>query len=71
MAKRIPAEELRRTEAKCTALFGLQEDYHHVIDSLEENYEAKIRERHVRPIIGGGAGPEQILLEEDERQDIA
>jgi len=64
MPKKIPAEELRRTEAKCTALLRLQEDYRHVISSLEENYGASVHERHLRKIVGGSAGPEQILLEE-------
>jgi hypothetical protein len=64
MSKNIPAEELRRTEAKCTALLHLQEDYRHVINSLEENYGASVHARHVRKIVGGSAGLEQILLEE-------
>lgn len=65
MPNKIPAEELRRTQAKCTALLRLQEDYHHVISSLERNYGARIHEQHVRKVVGGGAGPEEILLEED------
>jgi hypothetical protein len=65
MANKIPAEELHRTEAKCNTLLGLQEDYRHVISDLEKNYSARVRERHVRQIVGGGAGPEQILLEEE------
>jgi hypothetical protein len=64
MPKMIPTEELRRTEAKCTALLRLQEDYRHVISSLEENYGATIHERHMRKIVGGSPGPEQILLDE-------
>jgi hypothetical protein len=64
MPNKIPAEELRRTEAKCNALFRLQEDYHHLISSLEGDYGASVQERHLRKIIGGGAGPEQIVLEE-------
>jgi hypothetical protein len=64
MTNKIPAEELRRTEAKCNELFRLQEDYRHLISSLEENYGASVQERHVRKIVGGGAGPEQIVLDE-------
>jgi hypothetical protein len=71
MAKRIPSEELHRTEAKCNALIGLQEDYRHVITSLEQNYGTSVREHHLRKIVGGGAGPEQVVLEEDESQDVA
>jgi hypothetical protein len=71
MAKRIPTEELHRTEAKCTALLGLQEDYRHVIRDLEQNYGASVREQPVRRIVGGGAGPEEILLEEEPADHLA
>ena len=71
MAKRIPTEELHRTEAKCTALLGLQEDYRHLIRDLEQNYGRSIREQHVRRIVGGSAGVEEILLEEEPTDDLA
>jgi hypothetical protein len=65
MTNKIPTEELHRTEAKCNALLGLQEDYRHVISDLEKSYRTRVREHHVRQIVGGGAGPEQIVLEEE------
>jgi len=71
MPNKIPAEELHRTAAKCNALLALQEDYHHVINLLEVNYGVSIREQRIRKIVGGGAGPEQVLLEEDEHQSFA
>ena len=70
MTKKIPPEELRRTEAACNALSVLQEDYQDLIRSLERNFRVRIRERHIRRIIGGGAGPEQILLEEGEESEL-
>jgi hypothetical protein len=65
MPPKIPIEELRRTEAACNALASFKEDYHSLVRSLEGNYGARIRERRLRRIVGGGAGPEQILLEEE------
>ena len=67
MSKKIPAQELRRTETACNALIVLQEEYQRLIQSLECNHSISIRKRHIRRIVGGGAGPEQILLEEDEQ----
>ena len=64
MVNRIPAEELHQAETKCNALLSVQEDYRHVIGHVEETYGTRLRERHVRHIVGGGAGPEQIVLEE-------
>jgi hypothetical protein len=68
MRNGISTKELLRIEAKCNALLGLQEDYQHLIRSLEENYGVRIHERHIRRIVGGSAGPEQIVLEKDEQQ---
>lgn len=65
MANKIPAEELHRTETKCNTLLDLEEDYQHVISDLERSYRTRVREHHVRQIVGGGAGPEQIVLEEE------
>jgi hypothetical protein len=65
----IPAEELRRTEAKCNILFLAEENYDHLLRSLEEHYGAKIRAQRVRRIIHGGTGPVQILLEEESPSD--
>lgn len=65
MPSKIPTEKLRRIEAACNALASFKEDYHFLVRSLEGNYDARIRERRVRRIIGGGAGPEQIVLEEE------
>ena len=65
MANKIPAEELHRAESKCNALLDLQEDYQHVVSELEGNYSTRVRENHIRQIVGGGAGPEQIVLEEE------
>jgi hypothetical protein len=62
---RIPAEKLRQTEAKCNALIAIKEDYGHLIRGLEESYGVRIAEHCVRSVFGGGAGPEQVLLEED------
>jgi hypothetical protein len=66
----IPAEQLRRTEAKCNVLFTSDEDDHPLLRSLEERYGAKIREQLVRPVIKGGVGPVQILLEEEAAAGI-
>jgi hypothetical protein len=65
MPNKISIEELHRTEAKCNALLGLQEDYQHLLRSLEKNYGVRIHERRIRRIVGGSAGPEQIVLEQD------
>jgi|KBSMisStandDraft_5_1062788.scaffolds.fasta_scaffold2113531_1 hypothetical protein len=65
MPSKIPAEELHRTEAACNALASFKEDYRYLVRSLEVNYGARIRESHIRRIVGGGAGPEQIVLEEE------
>lgn len=64
MANKIPAEQLHRAEAKCNALLEVQEDYGHVISDLEKNYRTRVRQHRVRQIVGGGAGPQRIVLEE-------
>jgi len=71
MPNKIPPEELRRTEEKCNALIALQENYNHLIRSLEVDYGAIVRAHSIRRIVGGGAGVEQILLEEDVAQSAA
>jgi hypothetical protein len=68
MPRKIPVEALRRTEAACNALASLEQDHHHLIRSLEGQYGASIQERRIRHIVGGGAGPEQILLVEGNEQ---
>ena len=68
---KIPDDELRTAEAKCNALIALGEEYHHVIRSLESTYGSRISERRVRRIVGGGAGPENMLLEEDVSENVA
>jgi hypothetical protein len=70
MTPKIPIEELRRTEAACNALASLEAEYRPLIHALEGNFGASIRERRIRRIVGGGAGPEQILLEENEQQGV-
>jgi hypothetical protein len=65
MLGKIPAEELRRVEAKCNALLALEEDYSHLLHSLEMQYKIRVREKRIRRIVGGSARPEEILLEED------
>lgn len=65
MSSNIPLEELREIEAKCNALLALQEDYRHVVRSLEIKYNIPLREKRIRRIVGGGAGREEILLEEN------
>jgi hypothetical protein len=61
---KIPASELLGAGRKCTILAGLKEDYRHVIEALERHYEVVVSVQVVRPVVGGGAGPEQILLSE-------
>lgn len=68
MTRKIPIKELRRTEAACNALANLQQDHRPLIRTLEGQYGASIQERRIRHIVGGGAGPEQIQLVEDNQQ---
>jgi hypothetical protein len=68
MPRKVPAEELRRTEAACNALASLQKDHRPLVRSVEREYGVTIRERRIRHIVGGGAGPEQILLAEENEQ---
>lgn len=65
----IPASELRKAERKCNILAEIQEDFRHVIDNLERRYGSNIRVQVIRPVIGGGAGPERIILVEVHRSD--
>jgi hypothetical protein len=58
----IPALELRKAEKKCTILAELEEDFRHIIDNLERRYGVKVRVEVIRPVVGGGAGSERILL---------
>ncbi len=61
---KIPPSELVSVGKKCTILAELKEDYRHVIEALERRYEVLVSVQVVRPVIGGGAGPEQIVLSE-------
>jgi hypothetical protein len=70
MFAKIPIEELRRTEAKCNSLLAIEEDYQHVLRSLEQRYATRIRERRLRKIVGGAAGPEEVLLEEEPSPEL-
>jgi hypothetical protein len=65
----VPTIELRKAEEKCTILAEIEEDFRHVIDDLERRYETNIRAQIIRPVIGGGAGPERIILVEVQRFD--
>jgi hypothetical protein len=65
MPRKIPVNELRRTEAACNVLARLEQDHRPLIRSLEGHYGVSIRERRIRHVVGGGAGPEQILLVEE------
>jgi hypothetical protein len=65
----IPALELRRAEKKCNILAELDEDFGHVIDKLERRYGVKIRVQVIRPVVGGGAGPERIIISVIEELD--
>jgi hypothetical protein len=60
----IPPPELQNAERKCNILAEIEEDFSHVIDGLEQTYRANIRVTVIRPVTGGGAGPERILLSE-------
>lgn len=68
MTRKIPIEELRRTEAACNALANLQQDHRPLIRTLEGQYGVSIQERRIRHIVGGGAGSEQIKLVEGNQQ---
>ena len=68
MPCKIPVEELRRTEAACNALASLEHDHRPLIRSLEGQYGVNIQEQRIRRIVGGGAGPEQILLLEENKK---
>lgn len=65
----VPEFEVRNAERRCNILSEIQEDFRHVIDDLERRYGAMIRVQIIRPIAGGGAGRERILLSEVERFD--
>jgi hypothetical protein len=65
----IPAIELRKAERKCNILAEIEEDFRHVIDDLERRYETNIRVQVIRPVIGGSAGPERIILAEVHRSN--
>ena len=67
----IPIEELRQTEAKCNLLMEADEDYHHVLGSLETKYGAKVQERLLRRIVHGGVGPIQLCLEEIAPEEVS
>ncbi|HEX3685605.1 MAG TPA: hypothetical protein VHU83_23930 [Bryobacteraceae bacterium] len=47
-----------------------REDFLHVVNELQRRYSAIIRVQIIRPIIGGGAGPEQIILAEVESRQV-
>jgi len=59
---KIPPSELLGAGRKCTILAEIKEDYRHVIEALERHYEVAVSVQVVRPVVGGGAGLEQILL---------
>ncbi len=65
----IPALELRKAEKKCNILAELDEDFRHVIDKLERRYGVKLRVQVIRPVVGGGAGPERIIISAIEEVD--
>lgn len=60
IANKIPAEELHRTESKCNTLLSVQEDYRHVVTDLGKNYRTKVRENHLRQIVGRVARRREI-----------
>lgn len=66
----IPALELRKAEKKCNILAELEEDFRHVIDKLEERYGVKVRVQVIRPVVGGGAAPERIVISEIAEVDL-
>jgi hypothetical protein len=65
----VPRIELLKAEEKCTILAEIDKDFRHVIDDLEQRYETNIRVQIIRPVIGGGAGAERIILVEVQRFD--
>jgi hypothetical protein len=65
MLKKIPAEELRRTEASATPSSASAKITGHIISSFEQNYGAKIRDAMFAQSSAARAS-EQIKLEEDE-----
>ena len=58
----IPTLELRKAEKKCNILAEIGEDFRHVIDNLEQRYGVKVRVQVIRPVVGGGAGSERIII---------
>jgi hypothetical protein len=58
----IPELELRKAEKKCTILAELDEDFRHIIDNLERRFGVKVHVQVIRPVVGGGAGSERILI---------
>lgn len=65
----IPPVELRKAETTCNILAELDEDFRHIIDSLERRYGVKVRVQVIRPVVGGGAGPERIIISVIEEVD--
>ncbi len=63
----IPDPELRKTEKKCKLLAEIQESFQHVIYDLERRYGAVVRAQMIRPVVGGGAAEEKVVLTEVER----
>lgn len=60
----IPEPELLRAEKKCNVLAEIQESFQHVIDDLERRYDAVVRAQIIRPVVGGGAAEERVMLTE-------
>jgi hypothetical protein len=65
----IPAPELQKAEKKCNILAELDEDFRHVIDNLERRYGVKLHVQVIRPVVGGGAGSERIVISVIEEVD--
>ena len=63
----VPLAELRNAERKCNILAEVEENFRHVVDDLERIYKTNIRVQVIRPVIGGGAGSERIVLTEIQR----
>lgn len=66
----IPESELCSAQTKCAILAGIDEDYQHIVRSLETKYGVAVRVQTVRSVVRGAVGTEKILLSEMEKDDF-
>lgn len=48
-------------------LAQMAENFQHIVDDLEHKYGVDVRVQIIRPVIGGGAGQERVILTEIQK----